>query len=69
MQELWSNPWDSTLMEIVTLETSWKTFLTRFLESKYQFVLKTAYTIFLLKWGQISELHRESFINFLRNLN
>ena len=39
MQELWSNPWDSTLMEIVTLETSWKTFLTRFLESKYQFVI------------------------------
>ena len=47
MQELWSNPWDSTLMEIVTLETSWKTFLTRFLESKYQFVLKTANNFFL----------------------
>ena len=61
MQELWSNPWDSILMEIVTLETSWKTFLTRFLESKYQFVLQTAYTIFLSKWGQISELHRESY--------
>ena len=61
MQELWSNPWDSTLMEIVTLETSWKTFLTRFLESKYQFVLKTANTIFFLKWSQISELHGESY--------
>ena len=48
MQELWGNPWDSILMEIVTLEASWKTFLTRFLESKYQFVLPTAYTIFLL---------------------
>ena len=46
MQELWSNPWDSTLMEIVTLETSWKTFLTGFLESKYQFVLQNANTIF-----------------------
>ena len=69
MQELWDNPWDSTLMEIVTLETSWKTFLTRFLESKYQFVLKTANTIFFLKWSQISELHGESFINFIRNLN
>ena len=68
MQELWSNPWDSTLMEIVTLETSWKTFLTGFLESKYQFVLQAANTIFFLKWGQISELHRESFINFIRNL-
>ena len=38
-------------------------------KSKYQFVLKTANTIFFLKWSQISELHGESFINFIRNLN
>ena len=62
MQELLNTLWDSTLMEILTLVTSWKAFLTGFLESKYQFVLQIANTIFVLKWSQISELHRESYI-------
>ena len=48
MQELWNTLWDSTLMEIVTLVTSWKAFLTGFLESKYYFVLQIANTIFFL---------------------
>ena len=46
MQELLNTLWDSTLMEILTLVTSWKAFLTGFLESKYQFVLQIANTIF-----------------------
>ena len=46
MQELWNTLWDSTLMEIVTLVTNWKAFLTGFLESKYQFVLQIANTMF-----------------------
>ena len=49
MQELWNTLWDSTLMEIVTLVTSWKAFLTVFLESKYQFVLQIANTIFFFE--------------------
>ena len=68
MQELWNTLWDSTLMEIVTLVTSWKAFLTGFLESKYQFVLQIANTIFFLS-GAKSQNCIGSLINFIRNLN
>ena len=36
MQELWNTPSVSILMEVLPLQTSWKTFLTGSLESKYQ---------------------------------